>query len=324
MKLSIIIPVYNAEKYLTECLRSVFDQKIDSFEVICIDDGSTDNSTEIIRSFQKSHDNLTLYQQSNQGPSAARNKGLRLAKGDYIFFLDNDDTFLSTSSLNEILSLAYADNIDICVFNALINGEHPFLCPFPNSHGIVSGPELMTLFYKTCNTLMIPIWSHLYRKDFLIENHLQFNESFLVEDILFSPIVQYCAKKTFCLDVHLVNYRWLRPGAITSSSSPKKLIDRRNTGRELYNWFTASNIPEDAPYQTIFSVYIELISSIQNAKLRLSDFLSESDYAIIHNCIRTTHDRKCYRLLRISPNLMIHYLNNTLPVFIRKVINHFL
>lgn len=324
MTLSIIIPVYNAEQYLHECLNSVFSQKLDSFEVICVDDGSSDNSAEIIRHFQQLHPNLVLIQQENRGPSAARNTGINNATGNYIFFLDNDDTFLTNYSLQEIVSIAEKESVDLFVFNALIDGNRSFLSPFPSSKEILSGPELMTLFYKTCNSLMIPIWGHLYRREYLLNNGLFFNEKFLVEDILFNPIVQYNAKRALCQDIPIINYRWLRPGAITTSASLKNLIDRRNSGRELYQWFSSRKTLEDAPYQTIFSVYTELIHSIIDSRLKPSTILDQSDYIIMHNCIRTIRDRICYRLVRINPKLMIRYLDNTLPQLLRKIINRFL
>lgn len=321
---SIIIPVYNAEQYLQDCLNSVFSQNLDSFEVICVDDGSVDHSADIIQDFQQNHFNLSLIHQVNQGPSSARNTGLKHANGDYVFFLDNDDTFLSNHSLHDIISTAQEHSVDIFVFNAMINGDKPFLSPFPSSDDVLSGPELMTLFYKTCNSLMIPIWGHLYRRKFLLQNDLWFNEDFLVEDILFTPVVQYHAEKALCKDIPLVNYRWLRPNSITASATSRYLIDKRNSGRELYRIFSSIQAHEDAPYRTIFSIYTELIHSIVNSKLRPSETLNQSDYNIMHNCIRTRRDRKCYRLMKIDSKLMIRYLDNTLPVLLRKLVNRFL
>lgn len=321
---SIIIPVYNAEQFLQDCLNSVFAQNLDSFEVICVDDGSTDHSADIIRDFQQNHSNLSLIQQVNQGPSAARNMGLKHASGDYIFFLDNDDTFLSNYSLREIVSTAQKHSVDIFVFNAMTNGDKPFLAPFPSSEDVMSGSELMSLFYQTCNSLMIPIWGHLYRRKFLLKNDLWFNEKFLVEDILFTPVVQYHAERALCKDIPLVNYRWLRPNSITASAKNRYLIDKRNSGRELYRIFSSIQAPEDAPYRTIFSIYTELIYSIVNSKLCLSEILEQSDYNIMHNCIRTERDRKCYRLMKVDSKLMIRYLDNTLPVLLRKLVNRFL
>ncbi len=91
MKISIIVPVYQAEKYLEECLESLLDQNISEYEIICIDDGSTDKSAEIIRKFQQKTDKIVYFYQTNQGVSTARNRGIELARGKYLMFVDSDD-----------------------------------------------------------------------------------------------------------------------------------------------------------------------------------------------------------------------------------------
>lgn len=324
MTLSIIIPVYNAEQYLQECLNSVFTQSLDSFEVICVDDGSTDYSTEIIRHFKQSHPNLILIQQANRGPASARNTGLRSASGDYVFFLDNDDTFNNSTNLPKALRHSVEENADICVFNALFDGEKPFMESFPESLTSITGPELIKIFYTKCHSLMIPIWGHLYKREFLQRNNFWFNENLLVEDILFTPIVQYCAQKAICIDIPVVNYRWQRPGAITSKETIKHYIDKRNTGRELYQWFNSNHVSEDEPYRMIFSVYIELIHSLSEKKINPHTILDSSDYEIMKQCYRTDYEIRCYHLAKYSPNILMRYQNNTLPPIVRKAINRFL
>ncbi len=92
IKVSVIVPVYNSEKYLSECLNSLVNQTLDELEIICVDDGSTDKSLEILRDYEKKYSNLTVIQNSqNQGQSIARNIGMKHAKGEYIAFLDSDD-----------------------------------------------------------------------------------------------------------------------------------------------------------------------------------------------------------------------------------------
>ncbi|MBR5130212.1 MAG: glycosyltransferase [Alphaproteobacteria bacterium] len=90
-KISVIIPVYNAEEFLPECLDSVLDQTHKNFEIICVNDGSTDNSLSVLNAYAKMDKRIKVYTQENQGQSSARNKGLDVAKGRYIFFLDSDD-----------------------------------------------------------------------------------------------------------------------------------------------------------------------------------------------------------------------------------------
>ena len=117
MFLSIIIPVFNTEKYLQKCLSSVLAQDIsaDEYEIIVVNDGSTDNSQKIIDEFKQSNNNIRTLIQTNSGQSVARNKALDIAKGDYIWFVDSDD-YISENCLNKLQSIAIdtPDIIAIC------------------------------------------------------------------------------------------------------------------------------------------------------------------------------------------------------------------
>ena len=90
-KISVIIPVYNSEKFLKKCLDSIINQTLNDIEIICIDDGSTDKSLRILNNFADKDNRITIINQKNSGPSAARNKGIENAKGEYIGFVDSDD-----------------------------------------------------------------------------------------------------------------------------------------------------------------------------------------------------------------------------------------
>ena len=93
---SVIIPVYNAEKFLKQCLNSVISQTLKEIEIICVDDGSTDNTNAILKAFSEKDQRITVIHQQNAGAGAARNNGLRRAKGKYLSFLDADDFFEKT------------------------------------------------------------------------------------------------------------------------------------------------------------------------------------------------------------------------------------
>ena len=98
IKVSIVIPVYNVEKYLEECIESAIKQSLNDIEIICINDGSTDSSLEILKKYEKKYSNIIVISQENKGLSASRNVGIRKAKGKYIYFLDSDD-FIDTNSM---------------------------------------------------------------------------------------------------------------------------------------------------------------------------------------------------------------------------------
>lgn len=323
LKLSIIIPVYNIEAYIGQCLESVFKQELSDYEVICVNDGATDKSQNIIETYVSKHSNLHCITQPNGGLSDARNTGIANAQGDYVFFLDGDDTLATTNTLQHSLNVCIQNNLDLFVGNAIVNGSYPYLSNYPTENKVISGENMMELFFQHNHTIIEPVWCYLYKKEFLDNNQLRFKKGILHEDILFAPKTLFQAQRSMCKDIAMVNYRWQRPGAITSKKTIKALSDRRDTGRELYTWFSTKT-RTDTPYQIIFSIYTELIQSVVNARIKPSVLLEHTDYDIMRQCIRTSRDRKCYRLARVNPKLMVRYIENTLPPIIRKAINRFL
>ena len=112
MKISVIIPAYNAEKFLVESIESVINQTIDDFEIIVIDDGSTDSTLDILRNYEESYEDFIVICQDNSGPAAARNRGLDVAKGEYIYFLDADDV-LELDALESLYNAAKRRKSDL-------------------------------------------------------------------------------------------------------------------------------------------------------------------------------------------------------------------
>jgi len=111
-KVSIIVPVYNMEKYLRKCLDSLINQTYENIEIIIINDGSTDNSDEIINEYAKKHNNIVYYSKENEGVSLTRNRGLDLATGEYIMFVDSDD-YVSSDIVETLINLAVNNDLDI-------------------------------------------------------------------------------------------------------------------------------------------------------------------------------------------------------------------
>lgn len=117
VKVSVIIPIYNAAEFLRECLDSVLAQTLGSFEVICVDDGSADNSVEILQDYARRDKRIIIVEQENQGAGAARNNGMALARGEYLSFLDSDDIF-EKSMLQSAYEASIECDADVCVFDA--------------------------------------------------------------------------------------------------------------------------------------------------------------------------------------------------------------
>ena len=188
---SVIIPVYNSEKYLRQCLDTICAQTLKDIEIICIDDGSTDSSPDILEEYRKSDSRFTVIRQDNAGAGAARNKGLDIARGRYLSFLDADD-FFEPSMLEEAVRCAEEDDADYVVFKSgqYNTGTNEYNYPkwiFQEAHI----PPYTPFSYRqlTRNIFRVfvgsVVWDKLYRRDFVIENGLRFQEQRTSNDLLF-------------------------------------------------------------------------------------------------------------------------------------------
>lgn len=189
MKLSIIIPVYNEEKYLSECLDSLLDQNFpkDEYEIICINDGSKDKSEEVILQYKEKHSNIVYLYQENQGVSVARNLGLDAAKGEYVFFVDADDT-LYANVLNEIFTRVKSDNLDLLYLKIeYFNKMHQKTGEFKMDSDKV---EILDGFNHQRRGYIFGI----YRSKIL--TNIRFKEGIVIgEDALFNLMVHSIAKR---------------------------------------------------------------------------------------------------------------------------------
>ncbi|MDR1592382.1 MAG: glycosyltransferase [Prevotellaceae bacterium] len=235
-RFSIIIPVYNVEKYLRECLESVVNQIFADFEVICVNDGSTDNSLSVLEEFAAKDDRLHIITQQNAGLSAARNTGIRAAQGDYLFFLDSDD-WIEFDALKIMEHNLSAE--DMLCFNGkrkLADGktETP-------DEGITE-PQLSGWTYYN-KYAMIPrkfdfVCSvlRLYKRSFLLDNRLFFKDGIYHEDNLFTPMVCYYARSVKVIPDSLYIYR-IREGSISNTASRKHISDLVTINNELADFF---------------------------------------------------------------------------------------
>lgn len=321
MNLSIIIPVYNIESHIAKCLESVFSQSIDNFEIICINDGSTDNSQSVIAKYAAEHPNLRCICQPNKGLSEARNTGLENANGKYIFFLDGDDTLIDNHSLTDALHICSQNDLDLFIGNAFVDSHNAYLQNYPKNDKTISGSEMMHLFVNNNRTLIEPVWCYLYSKEFLNTHQLRFKKGIYHEDILFTPQAMYLAKRCMCKDIAIVNYQTHRTGAITTTTSIKHLTDKRDTARDLYYFFLSKKALEPITHRIIFEIYTDIIKSAYVNRLSIKDIILSEDKSIMSQCALIKRDRKTIHLLDFSLSLSAHYSSNTLHPILRKVIN---
>ena len=194
VKVSVIVPVYNVEDYLEECLDSIVNQTFKDIEIICINDGSTDNSLKILNDYEIQDNRVKIISQENKGQGSARNKGLSIAKGDYIYFIDSDD-YIDLKTIGTLYNNAISNNSEIVVskiarFNNNSNEINYSVPGFDFEH--VFPDEDFNNFnftYKNIKEYVLnrsyAPWMKLFKKEFLLENNFKFIENLPFEDILF-------------------------------------------------------------------------------------------------------------------------------------------
>lgn len=209
-KISIIVPVYQAEKYLRQCIDSVLQQTFQYFELLLIDDGSKDNSGKICDEYAKKDSRVIVTHQKNQGPGIARNCGLSQAAGEWIMFLDSDDILDGEDALLSLVGCAKKENADIVVANyRRFKGEtvDP-ITPFPFFQNIDT--STVGFRYKgffLYNHLSYN-WGKLYKRAFLAEHSIVFNNFKLAEDKLYNMSCYAWKPKYAFLNKSVVLYRY--------------------------------------------------------------------------------------------------------------------
>ena len=221
LALSIIIPVYNVELYVEKCIRSCADQNFSDFELVIVNDGSTDSSAAIVNQVAKDYNNITVIHQANQGLSAARNVGLKAARGEYIWFIDSDD-WIEQNCLERICN-KLKDDLDILHLQFRYVYNDPNLNYDGNKtviDGVKSGKDV-TLY----GGLPAPVPFSIYRLDFLKDNKIEFTRGIYHEDSEFKPRATYLAQRIASDSEVSYNYLQRTSGSITSKFRLKNGLD---------------------------------------------------------------------------------------------------
>jgi glycosyltransferase involved in cell wall biosynthesis len=225
---SIIVPVYNVEGYLAQCLESILCQTFSNFELILINDGSTDSSLEICQQYQQNFHQIRLIDQKNGGLSDARNKGILAAKGDYIIFTDSDDYWIGNEVLQDLNNLIKESNPDLVIHEeSRFFSEKDVACKYnqrfiKNKSGRVEDEILNLVYY---DLYVASAWDKVIKRSILIDNQLFFPVGRKSEDI------EWCAKllqhiKTYSIyPKSFYTYRQVRQGSITAAVSAKHIED---------------------------------------------------------------------------------------------------
>ncbi len=244
INISIIIPVYNCDNYLDTCITSVLMQSYSNFEIICINDNSSDNSANILKRYSQTDQRVKIFSNNeNKGPGYCRNKGLNLAKGKYIFFLDADD-WIGPQTLKILYSRCETNNLDLLMFKYIVfynnkvdfGFEKYYDMNFMNKfnekvfcHWDLNPNEVFNLPVGPCNKL--------YRKSFLEDNNIRFPEGNLIQEdnpFFFKVITQ--AERVSILNMYLY-VRRRRNNSIMASLGDTMLFSRIYIAELLVDYF---------------------------------------------------------------------------------------
>ena len=220
---TVIIPCFNSAKYLRPCIESVLNQTLDKIEIVCIDDGSFDDTFSILMDYAKKKSNMTIIQQANSGLSISRNHGLEVARGEYIQLLDSDD-LLTCEALQKAVGCMSEWNTDIVFFEAetFIEDDYagdtryvPTYGRINEYKGIYSGKELM-IELLTNKEYFVSACLYMFRKSHISKNKLYFEKNLIYEDNVFTTLSLYLAKRACCIPEKLYKRR-IRNESITTT-----------------------------------------------------------------------------------------------------------
>lgn len=203
-KISVIIPVYNVECYLDKCIQSVLSQNFLEYEVILVDDGSTDESGKICDEYSQKYSQIRVIHQKNKGLGGARNTGIEAACGDYLLFIDSDDS-IKENMFSFLYNTAFENGSDIVLFGMDYIDEDDRIIetrrPFNDGIRNIDSDERMSIF-----SVDPYAWNKFYRRELFIKNNIRYPEKIWYEDLCVTPKIILCADKLTLTDRVFYNY----------------------------------------------------------------------------------------------------------------------
>jgi len=290
--ISLIIPLYNAEKYLYPCLNSVASQTFKDFEVLCVNDGSTDNTEEIVKSFAEKDSRFKLINQKNAGCSMARNHGLKEAKSPYIALLDQDD-MLHPQAMEVLYYLIQKGNYDVAEF---VNKTVPddFVVDNPTmyklediQYQVYQNP--FNFYFKNKRGGSVLVWNRLYKKDAIAG--IEFPQDVQpAEDTVFSLKVMFHTMNIIHTDTQLLFYRDSSTSVMNKGINDKYIISHAKAGKIMSDYFLQSSRVQNKDEKAILERYISYfifksvisqpLRKLKNKETRIASLEKANEYAV--------------------------------------------
>ena len=310
IKYSFIVPVYNTEKFLKKCLDSLVNQTYKDFEIIVVNDGSTDKSSNIISKYQKKYKNIIVTNKENEGLSMARNRGVQKSSGKYIIFVDSDD-YVSNKLLEEVDKKI--DDSDILRFQIATEDEEYTKINEYHEEGFESMCGYDAFKYLSSYHFVEPAWCYVIRRDYYIKNKFSFKKDVYHEDFGLIPYVIYKARKVKSID--FIGYYYIqRNGSIMNNNDYKKTVKKAFDMLEQYKTMRlfAKNINRKNNLDDYFLSYISNSVIVKARELKKDEkkvYINELKKLNVFDGVLVNT-----RIRRFKKYLMKHNLNLYLKV----------
>lgn len=308
-KISVIVPVYNTRPYLEQCLDSILTQTLTDIEIICVNDGSQDDSQSILERYIAADPRVRVMKKENGGLSSARNAGMGLARGDYIAFVDSDD-FIAPNMMEALYTRAEETGADITIGDLFLYDHRSGKVKVYRDQALFArlGRKVFALEEEPALIGCIGAWDRIYRRSFLQEIGARFPEGMIYEDALFTAETLVRAKRIALVPEKLYYYRKNVPGSITGTESESEKYRRDFLAIQA----GIRGILEDAcvSKEVLCEYAVYFVSSAFVHQLNVSDIRSfraffsavrammrETDYQALKVCGAAKH-RRYVRYLR--------------------------
>lgn len=314
---SVIVPVYNCEEYIAETIASVLSQTFDSFEIICVDDGSTDSSLKVLCDMASLDERVGVYHQPNSGPSTARNNGLKVAKGKYTIFLDGDDLY-EPSTLSLLANCMETEELDIVLFDAIsffeteeLEKAHPSYQDYYNRsdrhRGVYTGIDLMSRLHHDSEYLPSPC---LYMVKRALSSTVQFIPGIIHEDNAFTYELMLKAEKAKHINKKLYRRRVRSRSIMTSEKKFANVYGYFVCYKQMRHAYEGAKVSTPEIQQALVEIYSKTIASARNCYVKLDaaqkggvqalspDEISEFYYLIEQPSLQILETRRLKRIVK--------------------------
>lgn len=315
-KISVIVPVYNTEKYLSQCLESLINQTLKDIEIICVNDASKDSSLDVIKEYSKKDSRIKFINfENNKGVSAARNAGLDIATGEFVFFIDSDD-WISENYLEDIRNVMDEADSDLVFNRNVISYQDGKFYPYNFQQGQLDIPDNSYVDPPSqAHNVFCGPCSKLYKHKFIKENNLKFPEGYVYEDIFFHYAVFAYAKNVYFYNGEKYFYRKTENSITTTiKQDSDKIIKIFGL---IYDFYKGRNLLD----KNIKIFYTLPFFNVQNEDTytAFKSYFSKAGEYILNNEIFNDMDKFFCKIIldsenykdylsKYSPNVAISYI----------------